>query len=223
MGIHDGHRERLKQRFIDNGIESFNEINLLELLLFYSIPRKDTNEIAHNLINQFKSFEGVLSAPVSELINVPGISLNSAVFLKLIHSVSKYNAVKKTDSNVAVKNSEIAAKYLLPRFMYETDELVMLMCLDSNKKIKFCGEISRGIVNSVDINARLIAELSFKNKASSIILAHNHPDGNVDPSNEDISTTRYLANALNGIGISLVDHIIISNNDYSSLCDLGLL
>lgn len=223
MGIHDGHRERLRERFVENGLQGFHEINALELLLFYSLSRKDTNPLAHELINRFGSLQGVFTASLEELKEVPGISDSSAVLLKLVPDICKLAKISENAKGRGITDSSLASGYLIPRFLYEENEKVLMLSLDSAKKVKICTEISSGVVNSVDLNIRLIVETALKNKASSVILAHNHPDGDVRPSREDRDTTNRVRDALRLVDIPLVDHIIVSGNDYFSFCDAGYL
>ena len=223
MGIHDGHRERLRSRFLEYGLEAFNEINALELLLFYAIPRKDTNPLAHALLERFGTLQGVFSASQEELKEIPGISDSTAALLRLIPAISRLAYTKETKKGLVLKNSARAAEYLIPRFMYEDREVVLLLSLDANKRVRSCDEIGIGVINAVDINVRKIAETAMQNKACSVILAHNHPDGNTEPSPQDIETTDRVREALRLIDIPLVDHLIVSEENYTSFCDRGLL
>ncbi len=221
MGIHDGHRDRLRERFTENGLQGFNEINALELLLFYAIPRKDTNPIAHELLKKFGNLQGVFAASAEELKEVTGISASSAALIRLVPELCKLAKVSEVSEIKGLTNSSMASAYVIPRFMFDENEKVIMLSLDSAKKVKSCTEISSGVVNTVDLNIRLIVETALKNKASSVILAHNHPDGDIRPSREDLETTKRIREALKLVDIPLVDHIIVSGTEYFSFCDAG--
>ena len=223
MGVHDGHRDRLRQSYLEHGLMSMNDINALELLLFYAIPRRDTNEIAHRLLDRFDSLDGVFSASAEELKEVDGIGENAAALLTLIPEIMKKSRVSKTREIRQIRSSDEAGAYLLPYFLNERDEVVYLLCLDTKRAVICCAEMSRGVVNSVDTGIRRIVEKALKARACSAIIAHNHPDGIALPSREDEVFTRALFNALETVGIRLEDHIIVAEDDYISMADTGLL
>lgn len=223
MGVHDGHRDRLRQSYLEHGLMSMNDINALELLLFYAIPRRDTNEIAHRLLDRFGSLDGVFSASAEELQEVEGIGENAAALLTLIPEIMKKSRVSKGREIRQIRSSDDAGAYLLPYFMNERDEVVYLLCLDTKRCVICCAEMGRGVVNSVDTGIRRIVEKALKVRASSVIIAHNHPDGIALPSREDEVFTRALYNALETVGIRLEDHIIAAEDDYTSMADTGLL
>ena len=223
MGVHDGHRDRLRQSYLEHGLMSMNDINALELLLFYAIPRRDTNEIAHRLLDRFGSLDGVFSASAEELQEVEGIGENAAALLTLIPEIMKKSRVSKSREIRQIRSSDDAGACLLPYFLNERDEVVYLLCLDTKRCVICCAEMGRGVVNSVDTGIRRIVEKALKVRASSVILAHNHPDGIALPSREDEVFTRALYNALETVGIRLEDHIIVAEDDYTSMADTGLL
>lgn len=223
MGIHDGHRSRMRERFTEHGLASFNDINALELLLFYSIPRKDTNEIAHRLLDHFGSLHEVFSASVEELMDVPGISYNSAVLISLMPQLLKKSEISKTKEIKIINNSSDAAEYLIPRFMHEQDEVLLMLCLDNKRSIICCKEVARGTVDSVDASGRRIAEIALKQKAAAVIISHNHPNGIAAPSREDDMVTSSIYKALYAVGIELEDHVIVSEENYFSFAREGFM
>ena len=222
MGVHDGHRDRLKSRFAEHGLESFNDINALELLLFYAIPRKDTNVMAHDLVDRFGSLSGVFDASLRELTEVPGIGENTALLIKLVPQMMKKCQLSKVNDIRVFRSSNDLGRFLVPRFMDERDELALLLCLDSRKSLICCRVLNRGVVNAVDITVRRLVELALKNKAASLVLAHNHPEGIALPSREDEAFTRKAGEALRLMGMELVDHIIVAGDRYFSRRDSGL-
>ncbi len=223
MSIHDGHRERLKERFSEYGLDNFSELNALELLLFYAIPRRDTNPIAHELLNRFGSLDAVMNATERELTEVPGIGRNAAILIRLMPQIVKKSQIAKAREIRIIKNSSDAGKYLLPRFLNEKDEVVYMLCLDSKRSVICCLEMGRGVVNAVDTNIRRMVETALKHKATTVIIAHNHPSGIALPSREDDYFTGRLYKALGMIGIRLEDHLIIVGDDFVSLADSGVM
>ena len=223
MGVHDGHRERLRQSFLEHGLTSMNDINALELLLFYAVPRRDTNELAHLLLQRFGSLDGVFSASVEELSEVEGIGSYAASLITLVPEIMKKSRLSKSREIRQIRSSNDAGEYLLPYFMNERDEVVYLLCLDSKRAVICCAEMGRGVVNTVDASVRRIVEKAIKVKACSVIIAHNHPDGLALPSREDDLFTKCLYNALETVGIRLEDHIIVADEDYISIADTGMM
>lgn len=219
---HPGHRSRLKEKFIENGLDSMNDINALELLLFYAIPRADTNPLAHDLLDRFGSLDGVFKAPREELMEVEGIGENAALLLNLVPAIYKKRMVSKIPNNMHLLSKKDAESYFIPRFMDERDEVMLVAFLDSQSRVICCKELARGVVNAADVCSRRIAEYALKYKASSIMLAHNHPDGPLVPSREDDLFTKNLNKALGLIGISITDHIIVADGQAVSFREKGL-
>ncbi len=223
MGIHDGHRERLKQTYLENGLDHMHDVNALELLLFYAVARRDTNELAHALLTRFGSLDGIFHASMKELTEVPGIGEHTAILLTLIPQMVKKSSVSMTGNIRQINSSHDAGMFFLPRFLEEQDEVVLMLCLDSRRSIIKCCEMGRGAVNNVSINTRRVVEKALKEKACSVIIAHNHPRGIAVPSREDDMVTKTLYNALEIVGIRLEDHIIIADGDYYSMADNGMV
>lgn len=223
MSVHDGHRERMKSSFKKNGLDSMNDVNALELLLFYAIPRRDTNVIAHALLDHFGSLSRVFNASIQELCAVEGVGENTAVLISMIPQLIRKSRVSDAEKITVIKNSKDAGKYLVPRFAFEQDEVALLVCLDSQKRVIGCFELGRGVVNKVSVDVRKVVELALRYKASSVILSHNHPDSFALPSLADTAMTEQLYRSLRLVGITLADHIIVSGEDYVSYLDSGML
>lgn len=221
MAMHDGHRERVKQRFQKEGLDGFTDIQVLELLLFYCIPRKDTNPIAHLLLEQFGSLSQVLEAPISELVKVDGISENAAVYIHLVRQVGRFYLTDRASKVQVLPTLESCAEYLKTFFFGRKLETVFLLCLDAKCKVLCCTKIGEGSVNSTGISIRRIVEQALTSNASAVVLAHNHPGGVALPSNEDILTTKRVAAALKAVEVHLVDHIVVADDDYVSMVQSG--
>jgi len=221
MSIHEGHRGRLKKRFLEYGLESFEDHSVLELLLFYALPRSDVNPIAHALINKFGSLAAVFDAPLEELARVPGIGVNTAEYIKLIPQVSRRYLMSRASFDDILDSTKKAGAYLLPRFYAERDEIVYLVCLDAKCKVLNCKLLFRGSVNSAGVSIRKIVENALVYNSTSVIIAHNHTSGIAVPSEEDKITTRRIQEALRAVDITLSDHIIVADDDFVSLADNG--
>ena len=221
MAVHEGHRQRLKQRFRDEGLDNFTEVQVLELLLFSCIPRKDTNPIAHDLIDHFGTISQVLDAPVEELIKVPGVTENCALFLHMITEVGRYYLVSRSMRSTVLTTIDKCGEYLVPYFFGRTVETVFLLCLDAKCKVLCCKEVGQGTINSAGVSIRRIVETALGANASTVVLAHNHPSGLAIPSPEDIQTTRRIAVALRAVEVTLADHIVVADGDYVSLVQSG--
>lgn len=213
--IHAGHRKRLKESMRESNF-NLSEINLLEALLFYSIPRGDTNEIAHNLLESFGSFRAIFEADIDDLKAVKGMGEHYAFLIKLVANINKRAAVDKRNGKI-FNNTGVAVKYLRPLFINEKDEVVLVMLLDNSRRLISVKELSRGRVNRANVDSRKLIEIAVRTNAAAIILAHNHPHGICQPSEEDLIMTSRLKTLLNEIGISLLDHLIFSNDEYTAL------
>lgn len=219
--MHTGHRDRLKKRFLEEGLDGFSDIQALELLLFYAIPRKDTNPIAHQLLDHFGSLSRVLEADIEELKKIPGISGNAAVLLHLIPEMGRYYQVDIARRTEILPTLEACGNYLVPRFFGKTRETVFLLCLDAKCKVLACKEMGEGSVNCTSISVRKVVEMALAASATTVILAHNHPSGIAVPSQDDILTTRRVAAALRSVEIQLADHIVVAEGDYVSMAQSG--
>lgn len=218
--MHEGHRDRLKERFLKDGLDNFEQHNILELALFYAIPRKDTNEIAHRLIDTFGSVSGVFNASYEQLLEVNGIGENAACFIKLIPELARcyYNDLGR-DKIQVLNSTDAAGEFFIPKFIGRTEEHIFMAALDGKSRLLKFELVAKGVVNEVSISVRKIVEVAVKHNAVSVIIAHNHPNGVALPSPDDIDTTLRIVDALNLVNVKLLDHIIVAGNDYVSLRD----
>lgn len=223
MSIHDGHRVRMKRRFREEGLDNFNEVNALELLLFYCVPRQDTNPLAHKLLDHFGSFDRVLDATPAELEKISGVGENISTFLHLVKESWRFYHISQThpNQNRILSTAEACGDFLMPRFLGRRDEMVYMLCLDAKCKLLCCKEVGQGSVNSASVPIRRIVEIALGANATTVVLAHNHPSGIALPSPEDIFTTRRLDHALRSVDIGLADHIIYAEDDYVSMVQSG--
>ena len=222
MGIHDGHREKMRARFLNAGLEAFADHEALELLLYYAIPRRDTNPIAHALMERYGSLSAVLEAPVEDLRKVEGVGESTAILLRLVPQL--YRRARLAGARDTVLNStERTGRYLLELFAGLNREVLYQLCLDQKGKLLACKRLSEGSANSTEVNIRLLAENAILTSASAVILAHNHPSGIALPSQDDFNTTEYARAALRTVGVVLLDHIIVADGDFVSMADSGFL
>ena len=222
MSMHDGHRQRLKAQFRDNGLDGFPEVNVLELLLFYCIPRQDTNPLAHKLLDHFGSLYQVMEATPEQLEKVPGVGEHIATFLPLITAAGRYYQSNRQKDVKILSSTDACGQYLMPHFHGRRNETVFLLCLDAKGKVLSCKMIGEGSVNSAGVPIRRVVEAALYNDASAVILAHNHPSGLALPSTEDLETTLALARALQAVEIVLADHLVFADSDYVSMIQSGL-
>ena len=220
--IHAGHRDRLKERFDDNGLKAFSDIEALELLLFYAIPRCSTNEIAHRLIERFGSFKDVMEADASELALVKGVGENAARLIRIVSSMNaRYLAAGRRTGGSILGSTESMVQYMYPLFAYTRDEQAFAVSLNSAGAVIACHELSKGMSNKVEFSARQIVELALRDNAIYMILAHNHISDIALPSNADVTSTVAIADLLQSIGVLLLDHFIISGDEYVSMRESG--
>lgn len=219
---HNGHRDRLRKKFLDNSFDGLETHEILELVLYYAIPRKDTNPIAHRLIDNFGSISAVFDAPIDKL-KEQGISENCAIYLKLIPQICRMYMDDKHNNKDKIIDINNAGEKLKHKFVGRDYEAVVLLLLDSKFKEVFCGIISKGSISACEVYVRKVIELAVLYNAKFAVLAHNHPSGLALPSNADIATTKKVYQALRLIDVALIDHIIVADDDYVSLKESGFM
>ena len=223
-----GHRERIKEKFLKNGIDGFAEYEILELLLTYCIPRKDTKPIAKELLNKFKSLDNIFKADFDKLSAIDGLGKNSIVFLKLIGDLPSIiykdelkNKKLVDKETLKISNKDVLLKYLRNKIGYEEIEKFYVLYLSSSNEVIEFEENSVGTLDRSSVYPREIYKKIINLNAKSVILAHNHPSDNITPSKCDIELTNEIAKGLKNFGALLIEHIIITKNSYFSFLEEG--
>ncbi len=210
--IHSGHRKRVKANVIKNGFSQLEEHKLLELMLFYSIPREDTNELAHKLIDHFGSFGEVFKADIDQLKRVDGVGDNTAVMIAAMGETFSRISKAKPPKKRVYKTTEDLKELAVALLQGENNEKVYLICFDVKKNLKRYTVISEGDEVSSEINMKEIIKNLVDSDSSIAVLAHNHPTSSAEPSAFDIDSTRMVCVTLRKIGYALADHIIVGEN-----------
>ena len=216
--VHSGHRKRVRQEFLEHG---FNEKTpphkILEMLLFYSIPRRDTNVIAHNLLNKFGSINGVLDAPSDELMKIDGVTENTVALFKLILPVSSAYFSDKVAKNNKFTSSDSMGEFIKAKYIGFTKEVLAITSLNANGGFLGFDIVSEGDSTAVELSFRKVIETVMKRNASYVVISHNHPKANALPSQSDVELTKRIASLLSSINVQLIDHIVIGFDDYVSM------
>ncbi len=218
---HQNHRARVRETFRKAGVDGMPDHNLLELLLFYSIPRKDTNEIAHRLIETFGSLNGVFDAPYERLIEVEGMGESSALLLSLVPGMCRRYIEGMTDKKkINLSTPEAVKDYIVTKYYGCKTEVFYMLCLDGVGNLINCCKLSEGSSGTVVVDKRIMIEAALRNNADKIIFAHNHPNGLAVPSRDDLEMTYDFSTALSTVGIRLADHFIVAGSDCLSLASV---
>ena len=214
--MHEGHRQRLTNRFLNEGLEGFEDHEILEFVLFYAIPRVDTNGIAHKLIDTFGSLAGVFEADAKDLEQVGGIGKKAAAYLTMFPDVFRSYERSKLGKRPAIRSIKDACTFAKTLLFGKAFEQFYVIWLDTQNRVIHHQRLSEGGISESPIYLNKVAAAALRHHAVKGVIAHNHPGGNVTPSKADIDTTQDVLRALNVLGIDLVDHIIISENAYFS-------
>jgi len=220
---HKGHRERLKNRYMANGLDSFEPHEVLELLLFYSVRYSDTNVLSHRIIKEFGSFSALLEAPPREIAKRCKISEHTAILISLCLPMYRKYLNGKWHGRIVLDSSRKVGEYAQSLFIGEVYECLYVICVDNNRRLISPELISRGTVDSTSWNEREILETVLTRRASGVILAHNHPSGIPAVSPEDIETTAAVRNLLKPLDVEVIDHIIAAGDTYISFTEKRLL
>ena len=216
---HTGHRERMKAEFLARGLEGWPDHRVLELLLFYTIPQGDVNDLAHELVERFGSLAGVLDASVEELKKVKGVGDHTAVFLRMLPAVLGRYQGARTRLSAIINSPEEAYAWLEPYFFGARNEMVYVLCMDGKRQVLGVRKVAEGSIELAEVNTRRIAEEAIGLRAVQIYVAHNHVSNLAIPSQADWLTTDTLRGALRPIGIELIDHLVFVDGDMVSLKD----
>lgn len=220
--VHAGHRQRMKEMFLKNGFEGFSEHQILEMVLFYTYPRIDTNEIAHNLINRFGGLCGVFDASVEDLVNIGGITTNSAVLIKMIPlSMRAYNMSRIQHSTF--DNTDKLCELFKGCFPGDAKECFYVAVFDDDLHLVRNTVVCKGGPSAAPVDMRRIAEIVLRSGATLVAVAHNHPKSTCEPSDTDVMTTRRIGTFLATFGVHLLDHIVVGRDGAVSMRKSGLL
>jgi len=222
-GAHAGHRQRMREEFLRTGAEGMADHRLLELLLFYAIPKVDVNPLAHRLVDHFGSLAGVFHATHDQLVRVSGVGQSTAVLLQLVTALGARYMEQTASFDGQVVNIWQLKELLEPYFFGQRDELAYLVCMDGKSKVQAVRKLGEGIVDTVPITVRKVTEAALGCNASQVVLAHNHVSGVAMPSQADVDTTLRLKHLLAEMEITLVDHLIFAGGDMVSMAQSGLL
>lgn len=223
MGIHDGHRKRMKEEFLKNDLDHMPPHRALELLLFFAIPQGDTNELAHRLLNHFGSLSGVFDAPFEDLVRINGVGDHSATLLRLIGSLARRYYTEKADLSPPEDPMQAIGEKMVAHYVGRTDERLTLVCLDHKLKVLFFDTVTIGGQDSLQVQYRTMAKIALNCGAPNVILGHNHPHGLAIPSAADKQTTKELERMFREVDITLLDHFVVAGGDYVSMAQMGII
>lgn len=221
--VHKDHRQRLDRKVENYDFETLPDHEQLEFILYVIIPQRDTNELAHRLLNHFGSFKGVLNAERSELSKIRGVGYRTAMFISQLNRMAGVIVRSQYQKNPVLETSAQIKEYIMTYYLGRLKEVSYLMFLDSNKHLIGTEKLSEGTTDRTHIYPREVVKLAVMNNASYVIIAHNHPSGFVEPSEQDINVTKGIEVALSAVDISLHDSVIVSGDGFYSFRENGYL
>ncbi|MCL2773802.1 MAG: hypothetical protein FWD71_10675 [Oscillospiraceae bacterium] len=218
--LHAEHRGRMRERYKKNGFDSFEFHEILELILYYPIPRINTNVIAHDLEEKFgKSLSNILEADENALKAIKGVSENTALFFKLLADITRRYNIERASKQGDIIGKHAHEDYLIAYYTGMSRETVVMLSLNNRMERISTDIIYEGSVNSTKVDRNKMAKIALNNNASAVIVAHNHPHGQDYPSADDIETTRQLSRLFNDISINFVDHYVVAETKISSIME----
>jgi len=220
--LHAGHRARLRKRFIAEGLDAFEDHQVIELLLFFAIPRRDTNDLAHLLLRRYGSFSALLDADPVDLAQTEGVGEAAATLLSLVPALTRrYSVDRARQERHVLTTSERSAEFLVPLMAGRSEEVFYIVCLDTQCRVIVPALVVEGLPDRAHIEPRKAVEVALRHKAHSVLLAHNHPSGQAKPTTADHRITQTLVGAFGAIGIVVRDHIIVAGDDWYSFSRAG--
>ena len=221
--VHGGHRQRLKDLALTTDLQGLSSFQVLEWLLFYTIPYRDTNGLAHQLIDHFGSLDAVFHADYHSLLQVDGVGPNTASLLTMMPALFRRYRQESLADKCYILSQEQACDYITNFFIGKEYEEFYMICLNSQYRVIQAALLAQGSLSEVAVYPRIAVELALRHKAKYVILAHNHPGGSIRPSADDIRLTEKITELLSGISISVLDHFIFSQDKYFSFCEKGIM
>ena len=220
---HKGHRQRMRERVQSYGLDSLAEHEALEYVLYLTNAQKDTNGIAHDLIDRFGDFAAVLEASEEELCTVEGVGPSTARMLHLLPQISRYYGRSRTSTTRCIKTTEQMGSSLMAKFAWSDYERAMLVSLDSRKRVRAAVWLREGTSDRVSLDIKNVVAAAIKGGTDAVVLCHNHPNGVALPSLEDMDATGSIARALGLVNVHLLDHFILTDTEYFSMRDANRL
>ena len=220
---HKGHRQRMRERVQSYGLDSLAEHEALEYVLYLTNAQKDTNGIAHDLIDRFGDFAAVLEASEEELCTVEGVGPSTARMLHLLPQISRYYGRSRTSTTRCIKTTEQMGSYLMAKFAWSDYERAMLVSLDSRKRVRAAVWLREGTSDRVSLDIKNVVAAAIKGGTDAVVLCHNHPNGMALPSREDLMATENIVRALGLVKVHLRDHIILTESEYFSMREANRL
>ena len=220
-GLHNEHRKRMKERYRSTGLDAFQEHEVVELLLFFGIPYRNTNDIAHVLLNKFGSVSGILDASYDELTQVKGIGENAATLITMMPDLFRRYTMDKQKGDRVFDSVEKIGEYCLSHFIGATTEHVELLLFDAGMHMTDHVTVHKGTLSS-SVNAEILAEYIFGGHVSCFALAHNHPFGSTAPSEDDLYVTREIYRAFQALNKHMIEHLVIAGDGYEGILERSL-
>ena len=221
-GLHTGRRARMRGRYLNGGgLDSFAEHETLELLLYYAIPQRDTNELAHKMLREYGGLANLFDAHPLDIARRCNVGENTAILVSLVPQMAKRYLQSKWEKNVRLVSSQSAGQYLVDLFAGRNTEAFYILCLDAQRRLNNAAMISEGTVEEAPVYIRNIVQTALLHNAVNVVLSHNHPGGSVSASGADIEATRQIVRTFELMDINVLDHIVVAGSKYFSFAENG--